>query len=192
MSLYPEEWPYRMDSSFEDICGKNIAIDTDDLVLANENMSLVIGTYGNRGKEAPTDWKKHLARRDRYHVSWPEYLVLVEILLAKKHTINYVLNKYIFNSRQAIKDNSHPESKDGQQGFTIINDKILDMIEQNARLSISLSDVILQLDSVRYLRYMSHKHMYHETSRRLRIDADEQQLKDITERVDKSLTNATI
>ncbi|MEI3422103.1 MAG: hypothetical protein V8R91_14240 [Butyricimonas faecihominis] len=131
-----------------------------------------------------------MARRDRYHVSWPEYLVLVEILLAKKHTINYVLNKYIFNSRQAIKDNSHPESKDGQQGFTIINDKILDMIEQNARLSISLSDVILQLDSVRYLRYMSHKHMYHETSRRLRIDADEQQLKDITERVDKSLTNA--
>ena len=116
--------------------------------------------------------------------------MLVEILLAKKHTINYVLNKYIFNSRQAIKDNSHPESKDGQQGFTIINDKILDMIEQNARLSISLSDVILQLDSVRYLRYMSHKHMYHETSRRLRIDADEQQLKDITERVDKSLTNA--
>lgn len=84
MSLYPEEWPYRMDSSYEDICGKNIAIDTDDLVLANENMSLVIGTYGNRGKEAPTDWKKHLARRDRYHVSWPEYLVLVEILLAKK------------------------------------------------------------------------------------------------------------
>lgn len=103
-------------------------IDTDDLVLANENMSL-IGTYGNRGKEAPTDWKKHLARRDRYHVSWPEYLVLVEILLAK-NTLSTVLNKYIFNSRQAIKDNSHPESKDGQQGFTIINDKILGVIEQ--------------------------------------------------------------
>lgn len=190
MTLYPEEWPYRMDSSFEDICGKNIAIDTDDLVLANENMSLVVGTYGNRGKEAPTDWKKHLARRDRYHVSWPEYLVLVEILLAKKHTINYVLNKYIFNSRRAIKENSKADSRDGQPGFTIINDKILDMIEQNARLSIALSDVILQLDSVRYLRYMSHKHMYHETSRRLRIEDDERQLKEITERVDKSLTNA--
>ena len=190
MSLYPEEWPYRMDSSYEDICGKNIAIDTDDLVLANENMSLVIGTYGNRGKESPTDWKKHLARRDRYHVSWPEYLVIIEILLAKKHAINYVLNKYIFNSRQAIKDGSNPESRDGQQGFTLINDKILDMIEQNARLSISLSDFILQLDSVRYLRYVSHKHMYHETSRRLRIENDELQLKDITERVDKSLNNA--
>lgn len=190
MSLYPEEWPYRMDTSFEDICGKNIAIDTDDLVLANENMSIVIGTYGKRGKEAPTDWKKHLARRDRYHVSWPEYLVLVEILLAKKHTINYVLNKYIFNSRQAIKDGSHSESRDSQQGFTLINDKILDMIEQNARLSISLSDFILQLDSVRYLRYVSHKHMYHETSRRLRIENDELQLKDITEKVDKSLNNA--
>lgn len=190
MTLYPEEWSYRMDSSYEDICGKNIAIDTDDLVLANETMSLVVGTYGNRGKEAPTDWKKHLARRDRYHVSWPEYLVLVEILLAKKHTINYVLNKYIFNSRRAIKENSKADGKEGQQGFTIINDKILDMIEQNARLSIGLSDIILQLDSVRYLRYMSHKHMYHETSRRLRIEDDERQLKEITERVDKSLTNA--
>lgn len=72
------------DSSFEDICGKNIAIDTDDLVLANENMSLVIGTYGNRGKEAPPTGKNTGPSRDRYHDSWPEYLVLVEILLAKK------------------------------------------------------------------------------------------------------------
>lgn len=190
MTLYPEEWPYRADASLEDICGRNIAIDTDDLVLANENMALVVGTYGNRGKEAPTDWKKHLARRDRYHVSWPEYLVLVEILLAKKHTINYALNKYIFNSRRAIRENSRADAGDGQNGFTIINDRILDMIEQNARLSIALSDIILQLDSVRYLRYMSHKHMYHETSRRLRVEDDERQLKEITERVDKSLTNA--
>lgn len=190
MTLYPEEWPYRADASLEDICGRNIAIDTDDLVLANENMALVVGTYGNRGKEAPTDWKKHLARRDRYHVSWPEYLVLVEILLAKKHTINYALNKYIFNSRRAIRENSRADAGDGQNGFTIINDRILDMIEQNARLSIALSDIILQLDSVRYLRYMSHKHMYHETSRRLRVEDDERQLKEITERVDKSLANA--
>ncbi len=58
-----------MDSSFEDICGKNIAIDTDDLVLANENMSLVIGTYGNRGKEAPTDWKN----------TWPDETVITSV-----------------------------------------------------------------------------------------------------------------
>ncbi|MEI3422102.1 MAG: hypothetical protein V8R91_14235 [Butyricimonas faecihominis] len=69
MSLYPEEWPYRMDSSFEDICGKNIAIDTDDLVLANENMSLVIGTYGNRGKELPPTGKN----------TWPDETVITSV-----------------------------------------------------------------------------------------------------------------
>lgn len=172
MTLYPEEWPYRMASSYPDICGKNIAIDTDDLVLTNENMSVVIGTYGKRGEEAPTDWTEHLGRRDRYHISWPEYLVLLEILLAKKHTINYALNKYIYNSRQAISVN------------------INDMIEQNARLSVKLSNFILQLDSVRYLRYMSHKHMYQETARNLKIEEDEKQLNEIIKRVDKSLNNA--
>ena len=107
MTLYPMEWPYRMDSSYEDVCGRNIAIDTDDLVLANQNMSVVFGTYGRRGKGSPTDWKEHLARRDRYHVSWPEYLVLLEIVLAKKQTINYVLNRYIAQyptSERAVQD----------------------------------------------------------------------------------------
>lgn len=171
MTLYPEEWPYRMESSFTDICGKNIAIDTDDLVLANENIAVVFGTYGKRGPDAPTDWIQHLGRRDRYHVSWPEYLVLVEILLAKKHIINYVLNKYIYNSRKAISENIH------------------DMIEQNARLSVKLSNIVLQLNSVRYLRYMAHKHMYHETARNLKIEEDEKQLNETIKRVDKSLNN---
>lgn len=178
MSLYPEEWPFRMDSSFQDICGRNIAIDTDDLVLVNQNMSLVIGTYGKRGAEAPTNWEEHLKRRDRYHVSWPEYLVLLEILLAKKHTINYVLNKYIYNSHKAI-----------EKDFCI-NDNVHTMIEQNAKLSVKLSDIMLRLDSVRYLRYMSHKHMFHLTACNLGIEEDERQLKETIKQVDKSLNNA--
>ena len=158
MTLYPMEWPYRMDSSYEDVCGRNIAIDTDDLVLANQNMSVVFGTYGRRGKGSPTDWKEHLARRDRYHVSWPEYLVLLEIVLAKKQTINYVLNRYIDNSRRAIRSNVH------------------DMIEQNAQLTVELSGILMRLNSVRYLRYMSHKHMFELTQRNLRVEEDSRQL----------------
>lgn len=172
MTLYPEEWPYRMEDSYDDICGKNVAIDTDDLVLVNQNMSVVFGTYGKRGEESPTDWIEHLGRRDRYHTSWPEFLVILEILLAKKQTINYVLNKYIHNSRQAASEN------------------IREMIEQNAWLSVQLSNIILQLDSVRYLRYMSHIHMYNATARNLRIQEDEKQLDATIKRVDKSLNNA--
>ena len=171
MTLYPMEWPYRMDSSYEDVCGRNIAIDTDDLVLANQNMSVVFGTYGRRGKGSPTDWKEHLARRDRYHVSWPEYLVLLEIVLAKKQTINYVLNRYIDNSRRAIRSNVH------------------DMIEQNAQLTVELSGILMRLNSVRYLRYMSHKHMFELTQRNLRVEEDSRQLQEVMQQVDKSLEN---
>ena len=171
MTLYPMEWPYRMDSSYEDVCGRNIAIDTDDLVLANQNMSVVFGTYGRRGKGSPTDWKEHLARRDRYHVSWPEYLVLLEIALAKKQTINYVLNRYIDNSRRAIRSNVH------------------DMIEQNAQLTVELSGILMRLNSVRYLRYMSHKHMFELTQRNLRVEEDSRQLQEVMQQVDKSLEN---
>ena len=160
-----------MDSSYEDVCGRNIAIDTDDLVLANQNMSVVFGTYGRRGKGSPTDWKEHLARRDRYHVSWPEYLVLLEIVLAKKQTINYVLNRYIDNSRRAIRSNVH------------------DMIEQNAQLTVELSGILMRLNSVRYLRYMSHKHMFELTQRNLRVEEDSRQLQEVMQQVDKSLEN---
>lgn len=179
MTLYPEEWPYRMEESYGDICGENIAIDTDDLVLANENVCVVIGTYGRRGGDAATNWKEHLGRRECYHVSWPEYLVLIEILLAKKQTINYVLNKYIYNSHRAMEKNFRHQSN------------VHAMIRENARLSVELSNMLLKLDSVRYLRYMSHKHMYHRTALNLGIEEDERQLAVTVGQVDKSLTNVS-
>ena len=172
MSLYPKEWPYRMDSSYVDICGPNIAIDTDDLVLANENMSIVLGTYGRRGEDSATNWIKHLKRRDKYHVCWPEYLTLIEILLAKKMIINYVLNKYICNSKDAADRKTHK------------------IIEQNARLSIKMTDMLTELDSIRYLRYISHKHMYNMTAERLRISRDEEELRHVIEHIERSLNNA--
>ena len=75
MSLYPEEsGPIAWIPVLKIFVGKNIAIDTDDLVLANEKTwSLVIGTYGNQTGKLHR-LKKHLARRDRYHVSWRNIL----------------------------------------------------------------------------------------------------------------------
>ena len=49
LTLYPEEWPYRNPEAYNEICGENIAIDTDDLVLAGSSLCAVIGTYGRRG-----------------------------------------------------------------------------------------------------------------------------------------------
>ena len=183
MSLYPKEWPYRMDSSYNDICGRNIAIDTDDLVLTNQNMSLVIGTYGKRGNEEEldideeeeeegVDWKKHLKRRDMYHVCWPEYLILIELILAKKQTINYAITRYIQKSKDVSDQNTRKR------------------IEENAKLSIELSNSILELDSIRYLRYVAHKHMFKLAEQNLDVQDDEQYLNETISRIDNSLNNA--
>jgi hypothetical protein len=175
MSLYPREWPYRMDSSYNDICGRNIAIDTDDLVLTNQNISLVIGTYGKRGgNEVPVNWTEHLKRRDAYHVCWPEYMILIELILAKKQTINYAITRYVEKSTLI-------------SGY---NQNTRKMIEANAKLSVELSNVILQLDSIRYLRYVSHKHMFKLAEENLDVPNDEQYLNEVINKIDNSLNNA--
>ena len=93
--------------------------------------------------------------------------MLLEIVLAKKQTINYVLNLYIDNSRRAIRSNVH------------------DMIEQNAQLTVELSGILMRLNSVRYLRYMSHKHMFELTQRNLRVEEHSRQLQEVMQQVDK-------
>lgn len=186
MSLYPKEWPYRMDASYNDICGRNIAIDTDDLVLTNQNLSVVFGTYGMRGYDEENgnneekssekegiNWKKHLKKRDLYHVCWPEYLILIELLLAKKHTINYAIARYIRESNNAT------------------NKDIRKLIAKNARLSIQLSNTIMELDSIRYLRYVAHKHMFKLAEQNLGILEDEQYLNETISRMDSSLNNVS-
>ena len=71
MTLYPGEWPYRDPEAFDEVCGENIAIDTDDLVLVNNNMCMVLGTYGRRGSVdgsvdddsatgSAVNWSEHL------------------------------------------------------------------------------------------------------------------------------------
>lgn len=70
-----------------------------------------------------------------------------------------------------------------------MNENIHNMIEQNERLSVKLSNILLQLDSVHYLRYMFHKYVFYETVRNLKIEEDEKQLDITPRRVDKSLNN---
>lgn len=181
MTLYPQEWPYRTEESFADICGSNIAIDTDDLVLANQNVCVVFGTYGRRGEEAPTDWKEHLKRRESYHVSWPEFLVILEIILAKKQTINYVLNKYVCTSRGVVPNDPDESARTNES---------IRQIEQNARLCLRMSNILLHLDSIHYLRFMSHKHMYEKTSRNLHVAEDEQRMRQAMAQIDQALVNA--
>jgi len=171
MTMYPEEWLYRDSAAYDEVCGENIAIDTDDLVLVNNNVCMVIGTYGRRGTDAPVDWEEHLKERSKYDVSWPEYLLILEMVLAKKFVIGYAKDRLI----------------DATLGLEKVSSS--DLIARNAALSIRLSRMELQLDVVKYSRFMSHKVMFDRTTRRLDLDRDTEILNGLMEVVDNSLHN---
>ena len=175
MTLYPGEWPYRDAEAYDDVCGENIAIDTDDLVLVNGNMSIVLGTYGRRGDGQETagtvekkgvNWAEHLKERARYHVSWPEYLLILQMVLAKKYVIGRANDVLIDATLSASSTSS------------------LDLIGQNAKLSMRLSRMVLQLDVVKYSKFASHKVMFDRTTRRLNLDNDLDRLNEMMSMVD--------
>lgn len=189
MTLYPGEWPYRDSASFNDVCGCNIAIDTDDQVMVGTNLAVVIGTYGRRSDEVKqglisdesnggsqiqkqgVDWEKHLRDRARYHVSWPEYLMILQLVLAKKFVIGFAKDQMIDVALKA-RDNSAEE-----------------LIGKNADLGMRLSRQIIQLDMVKYSKFPSHLVMFDRTRKRLNLDEDMERLKELMELVDNSLHN---
>lgn len=172
MTLYPKEWPYRTEESFAEVCGKNIAIDTDDLILLNSNMCVAFGTYGRRAGGSPTDWAGHLALRETYYVSWPEYMLILEMVLAKKYTVAAARDFLIRSARIGKNTCSARES-----------------IENNAKVELVITQLLLRLDAVNYSKFMSHKVMFDRTIKRLEIEKDEANLKEVMDKVSGALSN---
>ena len=172
LSLYPEEWPYRDPAAYDEVCGENIAIDTDDLVLAGSSLCVVIGTYGRRGAgEEGVNWVEHLKERAHYHVSWPEYLLILQMILAKKYVIGLATDTVVLSTLNAEKKSSQ------------------DLIGENAALSMRLTRMVTQLDVVKYSKYPSHKVMFDRTTARLGLNEDYERLESLMENVDNSLHN---
>lgn len=189
MTLYPGEWPYRDRLAYDEVCGKNIAIDTDDHVMCGTNIAVVIGTYGRRSDEVKSgveqgaandgtevkkqgvNWEEHLLARAQYHVSWPEYLMILQMVLAKKHVIGFAKDQMI---DVALTARSHSAEE---------------LIGKNADLGMRLSRQVIQLDMVKYSKFSSHQVMFDRTSKRLRLEEDLNNLREIIDMVDSSLHN---
>ena len=62
-----------------------------------------------------------------------------------------------------------------------------DLIGKNSELSMRLSRMILQLDAVKYSKFASHIVMLDRTNRRLKLEEDMAQFREIREMVDSSL-----
>lgn len=169
MSLYPAEWPYRDSKAFDDVCGCNIAIDTDDLVLAGSHMTIVIGTYARRGEGTNSvNWKDVMRGRRFYHVSWEEYLLVVQFVLAKKFTFNNTIDRLL----QLTEDMS-------------LIDKM--KISECAKSVLATSKKAIELDVIRHMKFPSHKVMYDRTAERLELESDFQRFKDVQEVVSANL-----
>lgn len=171
MTLYPMEWPYRMDSSYEDVCGRNIAIDTDDLVLANQNMSVVFGTYGTPGQREP----HRLEGTSGPPRPLPRQLAGIPRAArdrAGQETDDQLRAEPLHRQlapRDPLERARHDRAERPAHGRTF--------------------GYPVRLNSVRYLRYMSHKHMFELTQRNLRVEEDSRQLQEVMQQVDKSLEN---
>ena len=169
MSMYPAEWPYRAAEAYDDICGENIAIDTDDLVLAGSHMTVVIGTYARRGDGVNgVNWKQVMRDRRLYHVSWEEYLLIVQFILAKKYTFNNAIDLLL-----NLTDDMSMVTKD--------------MIGDCSKAALAASKKAIALDVIKQMKFPSHKIMYDRTAKRLELENDFQRFKDIQEIVTGNL-----
>ncbi len=187
LSMYPGEWPYRDAEAYEEVCGGNIAIDTDDLVLVGSNLCVVLGTYGRRGAEDEkkdkkkdkrknvadngVNWAKHLVERAKYHVSWPEYLLILQMVLAKKCTIERANDQLVHSTLRSSNQSS------------------IQLIGENAELSRNLSHDVLELNVIKYSKFPSHVVMFKRTTERLGLEADMQKFNEMIALVDSSLHN---
>jgi hypothetical protein len=172
LSLYPREWPYRDPADYDEVCGRSIAIDTDDLVLAGSSVVLVLGTYGRRGKESEAvDWKKVAEERSRYHVYWPEYLMILQMVLAKKYILDYVTDQMVLTTLKW--ESRRPER----------------MLESNAAMSVRLMRLLAQLNILKYAKFPSHKVMYDRTCARLGIAEAQERTNALIENLDAGLNN---
>jgi BMFP domain-containing protein YqiC len=153
MCLYTGDWVYRSNEYYSDVCGPNIALDNDMLIHANSNVCLYIGTYGMRGSDAPTDWQSILVERDSYHVSEPEFLLILEMSITQRFLIDSSYNRLLGDTLDESSANAPVRA-----------------IEAIAQVNLDTTRLLMKLDAVRYSRFTSHRVMTQKTRESLHIN----------------------
>ena len=122
-------------------------------------------------KKQGVDWEKLLRERRRYHVSWPEYLMILQMVLARKCVIESVRDQMV------------------EVASDVRNHAAERILGRNADLSVRLSRQIIQLDAIKYSKFTSHRVMFERTYRRLKLDEEFSSLREIIDMTDSSLHN---
>ena len=173
MTLYPKEWKYRDGKTFDYVCGDSVAIDTDDLVLVGTHVAVVLGTYDRRGKESDgNDWKSMKKVKAKFHVAWPEYLLILQFILAKKVVVSRMKDNMI----DLIGRTSDRRNTD-------------ELLFRNSNFGVELTRRVLMLDVVKYAKFASHRVMYDRTMDRLKVSGDIDEIHELSEMLSSNLQN---
>lgn len=174
MSLCPEEWPYRDEDAFSNICGEDISLDSDDMVLVGDRVSVVLGTYARRAwnddSEDSIEWNSLLKEERASYggLSWPEILLLLQFRLAQKSVLQ--------NASRVLLS-------------TISNEgNVSKIINRNQEDNYILAKSMLQYDAVDEIS-SSFRIMSESIARRLDVDSDRKKFEHNMETISKALTN---
>lgn len=168
MSLYPGEWLHRSLHSFEDFCGKNLAVDSDELIFVNSNVCIDIAAYNRNSTSPLVDWKVPRSFFKEYDVDCPEFFVILESVLIKKYLTDCMKTELIASTAD-LSQKSVP-------------DKIAD----NAELSMKLSRIVLQLENSRFI---THKVMFDRVAERVELEKNMDSLVRMMDVLDNSFHN---
>ena len=130
----------------------------------------VNGLLGGGDGVNGVNWKKIMRERRLYHVSWEEYLLILQFVLAKKHTLTKAVDRLL----HMTSDMAEVTKK---------------MIGDCSKAALAASKKVIELDVVKQMKFPSHKVMFDRTARRFCLKEDEESLRQLMEIVDSSLHN---
>ena len=170
LRLTPIEWVFGRTDKQNTSTG-NISLDTDDLVILNENVCVSFWAYST--KNNLVDWGSFTYSTESYYVSWPELYLILESVLVKRYSL--MVTNEIFRLQT-----SFMLDKSG----VIKNDAVEISLKKNAVVRLNLANVFLQLDN---MKLADHKTLSEDISRKFGLEQQMQTLETKMKYTDEAL-----
>lgn len=172
LTLYPTEWPFRRREHFNLVCGSNIGLDNDDLILLSGSICVIFGTYGRRDQvEEGVQWGSVLNRtRQVFHMSYQEYYFILDLIMAKRHAIRDAMN--------VTTNHLNSVSKEARQEGTI---------QSLCELFVNISQGVMELDILKHSRFEALRIQATQTELRLGIPEAYRDLTALLTRMDGAI-----
>ena len=170
-----ENWKERSEDIFYTACGEDVSSGAYSYALVGDNVS-VLFNLNHRAMESNDQYGflDHLnddINKRKYGLSWPQYLLILQFLLAKKSIIQHASRVILNNTVRQTGDN-----------------KISQLLKKNQDINFRMAKSMLQYDAVQYV-YNPDIKLVERISNRLEVDKERHFFEHNMEIIDKSLRN---